>query len=214
MGDFQQNTITNRQAVLDYIDANSGGGGTLTLEQVLNQGNSTGGLSITSPDGLTVLDVADTSLNTQISDGGNYEHMTVMQSFDYNRTVTDLNTSNSAIVSIATDSMGFEIVDTVNRVNSNLYMDNTKVELNYLDDTLSYDNKVQITKDDIKLIYDNIGGALNYEFRLSDAGFYLKNVPAYADEAAASGLSAGTIFQTDGTGAAPLNVAGILMIKQ
>jgi hypothetical protein len=27
MGDFQQNTITNRQAVLDYIDANSGGGG-------------------------------------------------------------------------------------------------------------------------------------------------------------------------------------------
>ena len=27
MSDFQQNTITNRQAVLDYIDANSGGGG-------------------------------------------------------------------------------------------------------------------------------------------------------------------------------------------
>jgi hypothetical protein len=28
MSDFQQNTITNRQAVLDYIDANSGGGTT------------------------------------------------------------------------------------------------------------------------------------------------------------------------------------------
>lgn len=191
-----------------------GGAGTITLEQVLNQGNSTGGLSITSPDGLTVLDVADTSLNTQISDGGNYEHMTVMQSFDYNRTLTDLNTSNSAIVSIATDSMSFQIVDTVNRVNSNLYMDNTKVELNYLDDILSYDNKVQITKDDIKLIYDNIGGALNYEFLLADNGFYLKNLPAYADETAASGLPAGYLYQTDGTGASPLDVAGILMIKQ
>lgn len=38
----------------------------------------------------------------------------------------------------------------------------------------------------------------------------------FADDAAAgaAGLSAGAIYQTDGTGAAPLNVAGILMIKQ
>jgi len=42
MGDFQQNTITNRQAVLDYIDANSGGGGTQDLQSVLAQGSSTG----------------------------------------------------------------------------------------------------------------------------------------------------------------------------
>jgi hypothetical protein len=41
-------------------------------------------------------------------------------------------------------------------------------------------------------------------------------LPAYADDADAgtNGLSPGQIFQTDGTGAAPLNVAGILMVKQ
>lgn len=41
-------------------------------------------------------------------------------------------------------------------------------------------------------------------------------LPAYADDAAAgvAGLTAGDVYQTDGTGAAPLNVAGIRMIKQ
>ena len=39
---------------------------------------------------------------------------------------------------------------------------------------------------------------------------------AYADDAAAGvgGLTAGQLYQTDGTGTAPLNVAGIVMIKQ
>lgn len=41
-------------------------------------------------------------------------------------------------------------------------------------------------------------------------------VDKYADDAAAgvAGLTAGMIYQTDGTGSAPLNVAGILMVKQ
>ncbi len=41
-------------------------------------------------------------------------------------------------------------------------------------------------------------------------------VPAYADDAAAGvgGLIAGDLFQTSGAGAAPLNVPGIVMIKQ
>lgn len=41
-------------------------------------------------------------------------------------------------------------------------------------------------------------------------------LPAHADDAAAgaSGLTAGQVYQTDGTGSAPLNAAGILMIKQ
>lgn len=42
------------------------------------------------------------------------------------------------------------------------------------------------------------------------------NPPAYADDAAAGagGLGSDQVYQTDGTGAAPLNVAGILMVKQ
>ena len=42
------------------------------------------------------------------------------------------------------------------------------------------------------------------------------SLPKYADDAAAGvgGLLANMLYQTDGSGAAPLNVAGIVMIKQ
>jgi len=42
------------------------------------------------------------------------------------------------------------------------------------------------------------------------------NLPEYADEAAATaaGLIQFRLYQTDGTGSAPLNVAGIVMVKQ
>jgi len=44
----------------------------------------------------------------------------------------------------------------------------------------------------------------------------LRNIPAFQDEANATlgGLSTGDLYQTTGTGVAPLNVAGILMVKQ
>ena len=44
----------------------------------------------------------------------------------------------------------------------------------------------------------------------------LNNVPAFDDDGAAAtgGLTVGDVYQTTGGGAAPLNVAGILMIKQ
>jgi len=41
-------------------------------------------------------------------------------------------------------------------------------------------------------------------------------LPKYQDEAAAlaAGLTTGQLYQTTGTGAAPLNTAGIVMVKQ
>ena len=44
----------------------------------------------------------------------------------------------------------------------------------------------------------------------------LTGLPSHADDAAAgaAGLTAGQLYQTDGTGQAPFHHAGILMIKQ
>ena len=52
---------------------------------------------------------------------------------------------------------------------------------------------------------------------LKNGGFTGGNaLPSYDDDAAAgvAGLAAGKLFQTTGAGAAPLNAAGIVMIKQ
>jgi hypothetical protein len=45
-------------------------------------------------------------------------------------------------------------------------------------------------------------------------GNIIAALPSFADDAAASSLAQGRLYQTDGTGAAPLNVAGIVMRKQ
>ena len=52
--------------------------------------------------------------------------------------------------------------------------------------------------------------------RTGNGGILLGGLDAYADDAAAgaAGLPKDKLYQTDGTGAAPLNVAGIVMIKQ
>ena len=42
----------------------------------------------------------------------------------------------------------------------------------------------------------------------------MPNIPAYDDDTAAGSLPAGRVYQTTGAGAPPLNVPGILMIKQ
>jgi hypothetical protein len=54
------------------------------------------------------------------------------------------------------------------------------------------------------------------EFQVDTDKIKFNNTPAFADDADAgtNGLLAGDLYQTDGTGAAPLNVAGIMMIKQ
>lgn len=53
-------------------------------------------------------------------------------------------------------------------------------------------------------------------FRINSVNYNLSNVPAYADDtdAGGNGLVEGDIYQTTGAGASPLNVPGILMIKQ
>jgi|9_EtaG_2_1085328.scaffolds.fasta_scaffold08917_3 hypothetical protein len=56
---------------------------------------------------------------------------------------------------------------------------------------------------------------LNGEARLNDV-VKMTSLQSFADDAAAGvgGVAQNSLYQTDGTGAAPLNVAGILMVKQ
>jgi len=59
-------------------------------------------------------------------------------------------------------------------------------------------------------------------YKVDDIVTYVSNnlasldLDSFADDAAAGsgGYEAGSLYQTTGTGAAPLNVAGIVMIKQ
>jgi len=54
----------------------------------------------------------------------------------------------------------------------------------------------------------------NNKINLKATTINVDGLPAFADDAAASSLAAGDLYQTTGAGAAPLNVAGIVMVKQ
>ncbi len=64
----------------------------------------------------------------------------------------------------------------------------------------------------------NISGGNNTKISIDDVNEHItiSNLPAYDDDTAAGvgGLTAGMVYMTTGSGSAPLNAAGILMIKQ
>jgi hypothetical protein len=97
----------------------------------------------------------------------------------------------------------------------------TTVELNYLSGVSSpiqyqLDNKIssQWTSSNNDIYY--VGGNIGIGTTVSGSKLSVVGLPFYSDDAAAGagGLNTGDFYQTDGTGAAPLNVVGILMVKQ
>jgi hypothetical protein len=54
---------------------------------------------------------------------------------------------------------------------------------------------------------------LTNSLKVSNTGINIQGLPSFDDDAAASGLTTGDLYITTGDGAAPLNVAGIVMMK-
>jgi|688.fasta_scaffold97346_2 hypothetical protein len=233
-----------------------GGAGTITLEQVLTQGNSTGGVAIISPDGLTELTAVDTQAGLYCTDAialvnsiyvqtAKIEHVAQDTTSDEDTLISQdsknillQNTSGSGNqinqVTISQTKVGIENNLSGSQIQQ-IYVDgdscNMKYEdsINIIDVELGltngfravqtvqsgdYENFVQVQFDKVQLVYNDIAGGINHELKVDADGYFLKNLPAYADDTAASGLTVGYLYQTDGTGASPLDVAGILMIKQ
>ena len=82
----------------------------------------------------------------------------------------------------------------------------------YIEGTVAGSKIIVRASDDILF---QPGNVQHVEF-VSTGGVNLNSLGSYADDAAAGvgGVPRSGLYQTDGTGAAPLNVAGIVMIKQ
>ena len=70
------------------------------------------------------------------------------------------------------------------------------------------ENSIRVSESGVGIRFNTSG--------IAGSVFTIEGLPAYADQAAAvaAGAQGTTVYQTDGTGAAPLNVAGILMVVQ
>ena len=67
-----------------------------------------------------------------------------------------------------------------------------------------FDNYIQVKFDKVNLVYNDNIGLINHELRVDADGYFLKNLPAFDDDAAAgiALLPQGFVYQTTGSGAA------------
>jgi hypothetical protein len=236
----------------------STGDTTPTLEQVLTQGNSTGGVAIISPDGLTELTCLDTQAGLYCTDAIDLVNSIYVSTAKIDYVAQD-NTSNDVThieqqatnLSLQNTSAGGNQVNSVsisqtkvgieNNLNGTqiqeIYVDLDTCNMRYADglniidvelgltngfkatqtvDSGDFENFLQVKFDKIQLVYNDIAGGINHELKVDADGYFLNNLPAYQDDtdAGTAGVPQGYLYQTNGLGASPLNVAGILMIKQ
>jgi hypothetical protein len=115
---------------------------------------------------------------------------------------------NSFVTNIAT-TVATTVATTISDAKTAMILDATPaistLEVTATQTTLEFDNG---TTSASLVAIEDVGNG--------DAGILLTGIPAYDDDADAgtAGLLAGALYQTTGLGAAPLDAAGILLIKQ
>jgi hypothetical protein len=127
----------------------------------------------------------------------------------------NLNGSQIQQIYVDSDTCNMRYEDGINIIDVELGLTNGFRAVR-TDNNGDYENFVQVQFDKVNLVFNDNIGSINHELRVDADGYFLKNLPAYQDDADAgtNGLPQGFLYQTTGLGASPLDVAGILMIKQ
>jgi len=198
MADLGQNTVTNRQAVIDLIDESSGGGGAPTLAQVLAAGNVLGDLlsnEIYSNDELKYININDSNIVSLSSNGTNYTSLEQITPGSITHNSVDSDAGQNTSIYQATDLAG--IVSVLNADLANITR-----------------NRISVNNAECALLHENEGSSISNKFSVDILGFKLAALSAYDDDDAAilAGLTAGYIYQTTGSGTIPY--AGVICVVQ
>lgn len=134
MSDFQQNTITNRQAVLDYIDANSGGGSVGFKQYVAytTQNGSSAPISTVVKNELpapVTFQRTGTGTYTITSTGSFTPFQNVVPYFNVQSAVIVPNTPHILIYFNDVNSLGVETYDDTNVLEDGIFVGNLVITL-------------------------------------------------------------------------------------
>jgi len=198
MGDFQQNTTTNRQAILDYIDANSGGGVSQNLADVLDIGNTSGPNPIIFDEFFGLIFDNNSRLQEGTIDAGLGGNKGIAQicglGYELKWEGGVLYVMGSSGNTIRQSLFNFTNTPTVNDDSTKGYQVGSLWSLD--------DNTVYVCSD-----------------ATAESAVWAQLVPtltltAYDDDAAAGtgGLTTGKLYQT--TGGGTISTAGVVMVKQ
>jgi hypothetical protein len=222
-------TTTNRQAILDLIAQADETTEVTSIENRLTdledfiQVDATSGYATFSASQSIVSSVTDgtntasVELDPTFNNNGNRLYATDgtnESSVAFNAAGLDIfhaDNTDGVYVSMAFPSFSVTVDNTSTSEQTILTLDNTTAEINTTDGTDT--SKIVILPGSATLFSED--GVDDGFLKVTKNGIQFKGIPSFADNAAAAtgGLANGDIYRTSGSGAAPLNVAGILMIK-
>ena len=106
--------------------------------------------------------------------------------------------------------------NTVSNLSTGDYVEETLTDTTYQLSLINGANGTDISMTPTDYVLTTTDGVNTVQLNINTTSVQLTGIPSFADDtdAGTGGLTTGEIYQTDGTGASPLNVAGILMIKQ
>jgi hypothetical protein len=129
-----------------------------------------------------------------------------------------VNSLTSDLNSLEINNNGLDLTaaTAISGVYGRSFVSNSLISHTVEDGTATIINTITIDNNDIILRSDDTSLATPTQLILNPTTINIPNIQAFADDTAAGvgGLVVGDLYETDGSGAAPLNVAGILMRKQ
>lgn len=200
---FAYRTFGTDKAAFDIpelvVDGSAGGGGS--------------SLTVTASNGLNDQDV---STDVDVELGGTLDKNTTVETEGFNLLMGD-NTGNdvSYIRTSAANAIDLFASDGTTNNESNLTVTETGTVISTDQGGATTFTQVEVAGQAMTSTVST-SGVTQTQLVQNTTTFKMLGVPAYDDDAAAGagGLTTGDLYQTTGSGAAPLNVAGILMIKQ
>lgn len=152
--------------------------------------------TVTSASGETIMELTDTYISLTRQDGIGTQ--STITSYTSQLSISSTDGTGTGTINVSATSNDISLGDGTN--STNLTQDPSYTSISTTDGVNSTSLSIEADKFDVVL-----GGRFN-----------VNGIPAYDDDAAAggAGLTTGDLYQTTGSASNPLDVAGILMIKQ
>lgn len=210
-------SMTNDEASVN-ISADNGAGSTANVFVTSIQGQIYTQLEGEEYIKYSQIDAQADTISIEVADG-EYEGITGTMVITYDTISIAAGTKTfpqSALIASPYGDGSITIQHTMEETTAYVIAAETQATLRY--DKLGNDIQSSVIADESGVAITHIYGTLISDVKglgVTEEGVYITNLPSYADNAAAAaaGLKNGFLYRTTGAGAAPLNVAGILMVK-
>lgn len=208
-------SMTNDEASVN-ISADNGAGSTANVVVTSIQGQIYAQLEGEEYTKYSQIDAQADTISIEVADG-EYEGIAGTMAITYDTISIAAGTKTfpqSTLIASPYGDGSIRMEHIMEETTAYVFAAETEASLRY--DKLGNDIQSSVRAEEAGITLSYMYGTLigdNSGLQVNEYGISVNGLPSFDDDATASGLTAGQLYITTGDGAAPLNVAGILMVK-